>query len=846
MAEPLMAERFLGSRSVASRARIVVRGTVQGVGFRPHVYRLAQAHQLGGWVVNTTEGVVVDVEGDDDELASFVAEVRSQAPPLAVVEEVELTYLPLAGQRTFAIRASQSQDGQFVPISPDVATCDDCRRELFDPADRRYRYPFINCTNCGPRFTIVEDIPYDRPRTTMRVFAMCPDCAREYHDPADRRFHAQPNACPRCGPRLWLVDREGRPVPAEDVPPPPLERGGSEGGASSHAGDQERTDNPSYRAIRWAAWLLAEGAIVAVRGVGGFHLACDATNPAAVATLRERKRRVDKPFAIMSPDLETVESYCLVGDAERQLLESPARPIVLLRRREEPSPPAPPSLRRKGVSSPLPRGEGGRGIRSGLPIAPEVAPANRNLGVMLPYSPLHHLLLDEFRRLRPAPAALVLTSGNVSEEPLAVGNAEALERLRDLADYFLLHDREIRTRCDDSVARVFRGRPTLLRRSRGYAPAPVRLKRHLGAVLACGAELKNTFCLTRDNYAFLSQHVGDIENLETYESFRSAVEHFERLFRIEPEAVAYDLHPDYLSTQYAQERLAASDGRLRGVAVQHHHAHVASCMVENFLEGPVIGVAFDGTGYGADGAVWGGELLVGDYAGFRRAGHLAYIPLPGGDLAIRRPIRMALSYLRAAFGEEGFDLPLPALRRAPADEVRAVRRQLAAGLNAPPTSSVGRLFDGVAALLGVREAVNYEGQAAIELEMLADEGVEEAYEWLPTLEGEALVYDPAPLIRKVVADDLAGVPRPTIAARFHNAVAAMVVVACAEIRARTGLGRVCLSGGVFQNGYLLGRALDGLEAAGFEVYTHRLVPPNDGGVALGQAAIASCQLSAWR
>ena len=844
-----MAERFFGSRSVASRAHIVVRGTVQGVGFRPHVYRLAQAHQLGGWVVNTTEGVVVDAEGDEDELARFVVEVRSQAPPLAVVEEVELTYLPLAGQRTFAIRASQSQDGQFVPISPDVATCDDCRRELFDPADRRHRYPFINCTNCGPRFTIVEDIPYDRPRTTMRVFAMCPDCAREYHDPTDRRFHAQPNACPRCGPRLWLVDREGRPAPPEDTSP-----------------------SPPYGAIRRAARLLADGAIVAVRGVGGFHLACDATNPAAVATLRERKRRVDKPFAIMSPDLETVESYCLVGDAERQLLESPARPIVLLRRREEPDPPAPPSPVGKGGeavptppsrtgqgdggsgpaltprSAPLSRSPGeGSGVRDGSsPIAPEVAPANRNLGVMLPYSPLHHLLLDEFRRLRPAPTALVLTSGNVSEEPLAVGNAEALERLRDLADYFLLHDREIHTRCDDSVARVFRGRPTLLRRSRGYAPAPVRLKRHLGAVLACGAELKNTFCLTRDNYAFLSQHVGDMENLETYESFQSAVEHFERLFRIEPEAVAYDLHPDYLSTHYAQERLAASGGRLRGVAVQHHHAHVASCMVENLLEGPVIGVAFDGTGYGADGAVWGGELLVGDYAGFRRAGHLAYVPLPGGDLAIRRPIRMALSYLRTAFGEEGFDLPLPALRRAPADEVRAVRRQLAAGLNSPPTSSVGRLFDGVAALLGVREAVNYEGQAAIELEMLADEGVEEAYEWLPALEGEALVFDSAPLIREVVADHLAGVPRPTVAARFHNAVAAMVVAACAELRARTGLGRVCLSGGVFQNGYLLGRALDGLEAAGFEVYTHRLVPPNDGGVALGQAAIASCQLSAWR
>ena len=775
---------------MAERARVHVRGTVQGVGFRPHVYRIARENDLGGWVINNTEGVVLEVEGQPAAIAAFVRDLQAKAPPLAVIESVEVAAVPPIGERDFRIGPSEAREGEFVPISPDVATCPDCQRELFDPSDRRHGYPFINCTNCGPRFTIVQDVPYDRPRTTMRVFPMCPDCEREYHDPTDRRFHAQPDACARCGPSLTLVDRAGQPLPLAPSP--------------------DGLD-PSTPVVQRAAEALAAGLVLAIRGVGGFHLACDATNAEAVRTLRERKRRVDKPFAVMAADLAAARAFCEVSDAEAGLLDSAPRPIVLLRRRGSPE------ARR---------------------IAEAVAPRNRNLGVMLPYAPLQYLLLDAVAKILPAPVALVMTSGNLSEEPIATGNQEALDRLADLADLFLLHNREIHVRCDDSVARVFRGRPTLLRRSRGYVPAPVKLKRKLGEVLACGAELKNTFCLTRDDYAFLGQHIGDLENLETYESYRAAIEHMERIFRISPTVVAHDLHPDYLSTRYARERVAASGGRLRAVGVQHHQAHVASCLVENAVEGPTIGVAFDGTGYGTDGGIWGGEFFVGEYARLERVGHLAYVGLPGGDAAVRRPARMALSYLRAAFGA---DLPgyLPLLGRVSSAERRVVLRQLETGLNSPPTSSVGRLFDAVSAILDVRDDVNYEGQAAIELEMLADESEASGYAWQPVERDGALVLQPADLIRQVVADARSGVPREKIAARFHNAVAGGVIAVCEGLRARHGLDRVALSGGVYQNAYLLGRTLDGLEALGFTVYTHRLVPPNDGGIALGQAAIAA-------
>ncbi len=756
------------NRPVISR-RIHITGIVQGVGFRPFVYNLATRLGISGWVLNSSSGVEIEAVGPEAVLDEFIARLRTDAPPLARIERITVTPGdPVTGdwQPAFRILHSEARPGEFVPISPDVAICEDCLRELFDPRDRRYRYPFINCTNCGPRFTIIRDIPYDRPNTTMAPFVMCPDCQAEYDDPTDRRFHAQPNACPVCGPRL-----EFRAGP--DAPP--------------LYGEE---------ALQAARAAIRAGQIVAVKGLGGFHLACDATADAPVARLRERKGRVDKPFAIMSFDLETVERYCEVNDAERALLTSRQRPIVLLRRRAD------------------------------APISPLVAPGNRYLGVMLPYTPLHYLLLEPAEGF---PVALVMTSGNYSEEPIVTDNGEALRRLAALADAFLLHNREIHARCDDSVTRIVRGAELPIRRSRGYAPYPVHLPFPVRPVLAVGAELKNTFCLTREQYAFLSQHIGDMENYETLRFFEDMVEQLQRTFRVEPEAVAHDMHPAYLATRYARD-LA---DRLPLVPVQHHHAHIAACMAENGLTGdrPVIGVAFDGTGYGTDGAIWGGEFLIADYASFRRAAHLRYIPLPGGDAAIRRPYRVALAHLWAA--GVPWDEGLPPVAAATEAERAILERQLARGLNTVPTSSMGRLFDAVAALAGVRQEINYEAQAAIELEMQVADGVEEAY---PFGAGEEI--DPAPVIRAVVQDVRDGVPIGIIAARFHNGVAAMVRDVCGRLRSETGLNEVALSGGVFQNRTLLEKTVALLEEAGFTVYTHRLVPPNDAGISLGQAIIA--------
>jgi hydrogenase maturation protein HypF len=768
---------------MAIRAQVVVRGIVQGVGFRPFVYRLAREHGLGGWVLNSTQGVVIEVEGERERIEDFLGQLQAEPPPRALIEKVETSLLPPVGYSSFVIEASR-EGNEFVLVSPDICICADCLRELRDPHDRRYRYPFINCTNCGPRFTIISDIPYDRPKTTMRVFAMCPRCDREYYDPGDRRFHAQPNACPVCGPRVTLAVNGALP---------------------------RAPDEPMETARR----LLAQGAIVSVKGLGGFHLACDATNPQAVATLRQRKHRVDKPFAVMSLDVETVRRYCEVQEGEAQLLESPARPIVLLRRRPD------------------------------CPIPPEVAPGNNYLGVMLPYTPLHYLLLGSVglsssKAGLPPPLALVMTSGNMSEEPIAIGNHEACQRLAVLADYFLLHDRDIHIRCDDSVTRLFRGKEAILRRSRGYAPFPVRLNLELAEILACGAELKNTFCLTKGTYAFLGQHIGDMENYETFASYQSSIQHFQRLFRVEPRAVAYDLHPNYLATRYALE--LAEERGLRKVPVQHHHAHVASCMAENGVTEPVIGVAFDGTGYGSDGRIWGGEFLLADYRRFRRLAHFRYVPLPGGEAAIKRPYRMAVSHLVSALGEEALELPLPLWSMLEPGELALVRRLMTAGVNSPLTSSCGRLFDAVSALVGVRGVVNYEGQAAIELEMLAAESVDDAYDWR-LLRRTPMIIDPAPLLRGVVADLLAGVEVGVISARFHNTIAAIVAAVCGAARQKTGVGRVALSGGCFQNVYLLGRTIDALEREGFQVLIHHLVPANDGGIALGQAVVANARLS---
>jgi len=770
--------------------RVHISGIVQGVGFRPFVYNLALRMNLAGWVNNTSAGVDIHIEGEEANLRSFIEKLTSEKPPLAVMDEISVKEVPPENFTTFDIQHSTPIEGAFQPISPDVAICDDCLREMFDPSDRRYRYPFINCTNCGPRFTIIKDIPYDRPKTTMAGFPLCPDCEREYRDPTNRRFHAQPVACSVCGPQVWL------------------ENGSNVEGQKLLIGDE---------AIVQTQQLLVDGKIVAVKGLGGFHLACDATNPAALTELRARKLRVDKPFALMMPDIATIEEHCFVSDAERELLISVARPIVLLKRRPESN------------------------------IAREVSPGQDNIGVMLPYTPLHYLLFSDSLHsssfiLHP----LVMTSGNLSEEPIATDNNEARERLSKLADAFLFHNRDIHIRCDDSVVRVFadnrkseiENRKSIypLRRSRGYSPFPVKLPFEVKHVLATGAELKNTFCITNKNYAFLSHHIGDMENYETLKSFEQGVEHFERLFRVMPVAIAHDLHPNYLATRYALER--AERENLPTFNIQHHHAHIAACMAEHGLDGsrPVIGLAFDGTGYGDDGAIWGGEILVADYRGYQRVGQLEYFPLPGGDAAIRKPARTALALLWS-LGMD-WDARLESVKEFCADDRTLLRTQLEKKINTPLTSSMGRLFDAAAALAGVRQSVNYEAQAAIEFEALADplEGGKYSFTWSPPK------IEIRSAIEALVADVLAGVPVAKISARFHNGLADVCRVASMGVREAMGVNEVALSGGVWQNLTLLDRTLLSLRESGFQVYMHRQVPTNDGGLALGQAVIAAAKL----
>jgi len=745
-----------------------VEGIVQGVGFRPFVYSLATGLGLGGLVGNDVDGVFAEVEGPAAAVGEFLRRLAAEAPPLASIERITTSAMTPAGAASFEIVASGPDGRRRALVAADTATCADCLRELADPADRRYRYPFINCTNCGPRFTIVRGVPYDRPLTTMAGFAMCDLCAGEYHDPGDRRYHAQPTCCPACGPRLTLRDAAGNPL-ADD-------------------------------SLDGAAALLRAGRVVAVKGLGGYHLAADAASEDAVAALRARKHREDKPFAVLAAGLEEARTLCEVDDAAAALLTSRAQPIVL-----------------------LPRGPGGA-------VAAATAPGNRDLGIMLPYTPLHHLLIEAVGR------PIVLTSGNVSDEPIAYRDEDALDRLAGIADAFLTHDRAIHIRTDDSVTRVFRGRPMPLRRSRGYVPEPVAVPGGFPRpVLACGAELKNTFCLAKERHAFVSHHIGDLENVETLRSFTEGIEHIRRLFDIDPRVVAYDLHPEYLSTKYA---LDLDDVDL--VGVQHHHAHIASCLADNGWppgSGRVIGVAFDGTGYGADGTLWGGEFLVADYAGFERAGHLAPVPLPGGQAAIRQPWRMAAAYLEAA----SLDPEHLAVARRNAAQWPAVVAMARKGLNAPLTSSAGRLFDAVAALLGVRDAINYEGQAAIELEQRADPAERGAYR-AGIDAGAPFRVHGADLIRAAAADLAAGgVPPAVIAARFHNGVAAAVEAACLRLRERHGLTTVALSGGVFQNVLLLNQVVTRLEGRGFTVLTHSRVPCNDGGISLGQAVIAAAR-----
>ena len=755
-------------------ATIHVTGIVQGVGFRPFIYNLAIRYVLGGWVRNSSAGVVIKIDGTQETIDAFVHAMKAELPNLARMDTFEISFEPPNQFTRFEIIESETVEGAFQPIPPDVSICVDCLNELFNPKDRRSRYPFINCTNCGPRFTIITDIPYDRRNTTMALFKMCPECGAEYQNPGDRRFHAQPVACPVCGPNVWL-ERKGE-------------------GKISLEGDF---------AIFEAQKMLRGGNILAVKGLGGFHLACDATNPASVTELRQRKLRVDKPFALMMSDMATIEKNCIVSPSDRDLIESHQRPIVLLQKRPESK------------------------------IAEDVAPKQETLGVMLPYTPLHILL---FNSKNQPPAALVMTSGNISEEPIATGNEEARERLSPLADAFLMHNRDIHTRCDDSVARIFNEKKFFLRRSRGYAPDTIRLPFDVPPILATGPELKNTFCLTRENYAFISHHIGDMENYETLHSFEDGITHFEKLFRICPQAIAYDLHPNYLATRYALDR--ADRENLPAIGIQHHHAHIAACMADNGLNGTraVIGAAFDGTGYGKDGAIWGGEFFVADYANYERKLHLKYFPLPGGDAAIKHPARTALALLWSCGLE--WDEDLAPVREMSLEERNIMHTQLEHGLNSSQTSSMGRLFDAAAALAGVRQKVNYEAQAAIEFEAALEKTESSTYEF----EIHEDVVDARPVITALLADMRRGIAVSIISARFHNGVSNMVRRVCKEIRSETGLKEIALSGGVWQNMALLGQSVRGLEEDGFEVYIHRQTPTNDGGISLGQALVGAVKI----
>jgi hydrogenase maturation protein HypF len=774
--------------------QIHVSGVVQGVGFRPFVYGLANRLHLQGWVCNTSAGVDIVVQGDEGPVNLFLESLSRDAPALARIETVSVREQAEAEFTSFEIRESQTIRGAFQPVSPDLAMCADCERELLDPKDRRYLYAFINCTNCGPRFTIIKDLPYDRPATTMADFPMCEACRTEYEDPINRRFHAQPIACPKCGPFVQLRESGEHPSTVVSI-------------------------DLRWSAIVKARRLLREGRIIAIKGLGGFHLACDATNEEAVAELRRRKGRAGKPFALMFADSMTVHQYCLANKTELSLLNGHEKPVVLLNR------------------------------RTGTRIAASVAPGVDTLGVMLPYTPMHHLLLnqsDPILMREPVPPVLVMTSGNFSEEPIATDNIEALEKLAPLADAFLVHNREIHIRCDDSVVRVDNGPLTMdtqannrvhrppsivyLRRSRAYAPYPVMLPFDSIPSLAMGGDLKNTFCLTREHYAFLSHHIGDMENIEVYESFEKGVEHLSRLFRVKPEIVAHDMHPGYFTSRYAE----GITGVPR-VPVQHHHAHIAACMADNHLsDRQVIGLSFDGTGYGTDGCIWGGEVLLASYADFERVNHLQYLPLPGGEAAIHHPWRIAVGYAAAL----GLDIDgLPFLEALEAQAVDIVRKQVQNKLNTPETSSMGRLFDAVACLTGIRNAVTYEAQAAIELEALSKSALLAANPYPYKIDGENIYV--CEILRHIIEDVRRKTSAGFIGARFHQTLAMLTLDICQRLRTKYGIHEVALSGGVWQNQLLLYLARSALLQNDFTVYTHQQTPANDGGLALGQAAVAA-------
>ncbi len=755
------------STAERERARIVVRGAVQGVGFRPFVYRLAIEMQLAGWVLNSAQGVFMEIEGTPKSVRNFLFRLETDKPTLAVVQSLETSFLRSVGYDGFEIRESEGSGEKCTLILPDIATCKDCLREIFDPADRRYRYPFTNCTNCGPRFSIIESLPYDRSHTSMRRFKMCPDCQREYDDPRDRRFHAQPNACPRCGPRIELWTETGKVLASGD------------------------------RALSEAVGVLRKGSILALKGIGGFQLMVDARAEEVVTRLRNRKHREEKPFAVMVDSLGSARELCEISEFEERLLASPEAPIVLLRKRET-------------------------GGHLHWAIAPSVAPGNPSLGVMLPYSPLHHLLLADLE------FPIVATSGNLSDEPICIDKEDALQRLRGIADFLLVHNRPIVRHVDDSVARVMGEREMVMRRARGYAPLPVRLSAIQPSILAVGAHLKNTVALSVGSNVFLSQHIGDLETAQSHVAFLKIAGDLPRLYEAAPEVIACDMHPDYLSTQFAAE----SD--LPVCAVQHHFAHVAACMAENEVEPPALGVAWDGTGLGTDGTIWGGEFLQIYGGSFERVAHLRQFRLPGGDAAIREPRRVAAGVLFEIFDPMTLrDLRLSVLRSFPKSEFALIDRMLRGKIRSPLTSSAGRLFDAVAAIVDLRQKASFEGQAAMELEFAAACDVEDFYPF-ELWDRAPVVVDWEPMIRAIVDEVRRGVRVGLISAKFHNTLSEMILASACRFNVRD----VILSGGCFQNAILTERCVQRLRAAGFHPFWHQRVPTNDGGIALGQIAVA--------
>lgn len=790
------------------KIRITITGVVQGVGFRPFLYNLARKYNLTGFCLNDSHGVLIEVQGKM--VDKFVQEIQSFPPALSRIESMRTqTLVNNTSYQDFTIRESISDTRNFTLISPDIAICSNCLKELLDPLDRRYRYPFINCTNCGPRYSVIQDIPYDRSMTTMASFHLCKACEEEYHDPANRRFHAQPNACSECGPQVWLLS--GRDLQAS-------------------ISDLTLKTQTNQTVLKKAAMLLKEGAILAIKGLGGFHLACDATNHDAVTNLRERKRRPNKPFALMAQDLESVKTFCTFTEEERLLLEGSVRPIVILEKKI-------PHL-----------------------ISEAVAPHNKYFGVMLPYTPLHYLLFS-FPELKFT--ALVMTSGNLADEPIVTSNKEAVEKLSSLADDFLFHDRDIFMRVDDSIVRSNRPAVTtrsesqvsdtghefrdsqpriqVLRRSRGLVPETLDVGEETEEILACGAELKNTFCLTKGTKTILSQHIGDLGNYESLAFFKQTLENLKKLFRINPAIVAHDLHPDYMSTgfalQYAREMNIPPE---KIFAVQHHHAHIVSCMAEHGLEDTVIGVAFDGTGYGTDGNIWGGEFFLASRENFTRKAHLRYLPMPGGDTAIQEPWRMAVASLYHAYGNDMFEVAPFFVKRFRAKDIHTIISMIKKGINSPKTSSAGRLFDAISSLLEIRDVITFEGEAAIALEMTADAGNKQSPPAYPfhIIQEEPIAIEVKPLIQSIVGDLKAGVRKGIISTKFHTTLAVIILEVANILRRNTGIQDIIITGGVFQNKLLLRLTETFLQKEGFHVWSNERIPTHDGGISLGQAVIA--------